>query len=96
MIDKGYTDAKTVSLALKEHQEVFSALPRIDHLFVPGGDLGHAPPKVFMEFVVEQAELLWRYHLQAIVWLLPLKFASSGKELRRSVVDQQSVQNHIT
>ncbi|MFA0742729.1 MAG: hypothetical protein DFNUSKGM_002857, partial [Candidatus Fervidibacter sacchari] len=39
MIDKGYTDAKTVSLALKEHQEVFSALTRIDHLFVPGGDL---------------------------------------------------------
>jgi hypothetical protein len=76
MIDDDYTDAKTVSLAIKERQEIFSALPRIDHLFVPGGDPGHTPPKVFMEFVAKQAELLWRYHPQAKVWVSPQGFST--------------------
>lgn len=76
MIDDDYTDAKTVSLALKERQEIFSALPRIDHLFVPGGDPGRTPPKVFMDFVAKQAELLCRYHPQAKVWVSPQGFSA--------------------
>ena len=37
-MDKDYTDVKTVESALHEWGEVFAALPRIDAVFVPGGD----------------------------------------------------------
>ncbi|MCX7968142.1 MAG: GH36 C-terminal domain-containing protein [Armatimonadetes bacterium] len=76
MIDENYTDEKTREFALKEREEVFSALPRLDSLFVPGGDPGHTPPKVFMDFVAKQAELLWRYHPQAQIWVSPQGFTA--------------------
>jgi len=38
---------KTVEFALKEWAEVFSKLPRIDVVFVPGGDPGHTQPQIF-------------------------------------------------
>ena len=46
-MDKDYSDPATVEFALKEWGEVFRQLPRIDAVFVPGGDPGHTQPKVF-------------------------------------------------
>ena len=40
-MDKDYSDPETVEFALKEWGEVFRQLPRIDAIFVPGGDPGH-------------------------------------------------------
>src|SRR4029077_3585758 len=37
-MDKDYSDPRTVELALEEWAAVFSKLPRIDAVFVPGGD----------------------------------------------------------
>ncbi len=39
---------ETVEFALKEWGEVFRQLPRVDALFVPGGDPGHTEPKYLM------------------------------------------------
>src|SRR5262249_28294215 len=47
-LDPDYSDAKTVEFALKEWSEVFQKLPRIDAVFVPGGDPGHTRPKFLM------------------------------------------------
>ena len=80
MIDSDYSDEKTVSSALKEREEVFSSLPRIDNLFVPGGDPGHTPPRFFIEFVAKQAELLRRYHPQAGIWVSPQSFPANWLE----------------
>ena len=44
-MDKDYADPKTVEFALKEWGEVFQRLPRIDAVFVPGGDPGHTQPR---------------------------------------------------
>ncbi len=80
MIDEDYTDERTKEFALKEREEVFGTLPRLDALFVPGGDPGHTPPKVFLDFVAKQAELLWRYHPQAQVWVSPQGFPADWME----------------
>ena len=45
-MDADYADPKTVEHALAEWAEVFKKLPRIDAVFVPGGDPGHTRPKV--------------------------------------------------
>ncbi len=44
-MDTDYTDPDTVEFALREWGEVFERLPRIDAIFVPGGDPGHTEPR---------------------------------------------------
>ena len=57
-MDADYADPKTVEHALAEWAEVFKKLPRIDAVFVPGGDPGHTRPKVLMALLEKQAENL--------------------------------------
>ncbi len=57
-MDPDYADPKTVEHALAEWAEVFKKLPRIDAVFVPGGDPGHTRPKFLMDLLEKQAENL--------------------------------------
>jgi hypothetical protein len=73
-MDKDYSDPKTVEFALREWGEVFSKLPRIDAVFVPGGDPGHTPPKYLMTLLEKQTRNLHRYHPKAQMWVSPQSF----------------------
>lgn len=73
-MDKDYGDPKTVAFALEEWDRVYKALPRIDAIFVPGGDPGHTQPKHLMALLEKQAELLHRTHPQAEMWVSPQSF----------------------
>jgi len=73
-MDKDYSDAKTVEFALKEWAEVFSKLPRIDVVFVPGGDPGHTQPKHLMTLLEKQTVSLRKYHPKAQMWVSPQSF----------------------
>src|SRR5881227_3759689 len=73
-MDKDYSDLKTVEFALKEWGEVFRRLPRIDAVFVPGGDPGHTRPVVLMDLLAKQTENLHRFHPQAQMWVSPQSF----------------------
>src|SRR5207253_7125870 len=70
-------DPATVEHALKEWGEVFRQLPRIDAVFVPGGDPGHTPPLPLMALLEKQAQLLQRYHPKAGMWVSPQGFDQS-------------------
>ncbi len=73
-LDKDYSDPKTVESALHDWGEVFSKLPRLDAVFVPGGDPGHTPPKLLMPLLAKQTENLHRYHPKAQMWVSPQGF----------------------
>jgi hypothetical protein len=73
-MDKDYSDAKTVEFALREWGEVFKPLPRLDAVFVPGGDPGHTRPKVLMALLEKQATNLHRHHPMAQMWVSPQSF----------------------
>ncbi|MGH9401521.1 MAG: hypothetical protein ACRD2P_05380 [Terriglobia bacterium] len=73
-MDKDYSDPKTVEFALKQWGEIFEALPRIDAVFVPGGDPGHTEPKVLLALLEKQHENLRRYHPHAAAWISPQSF----------------------
>jgi hypothetical protein len=73
-MDNDYSDPKTVELALHEWGEVFANLPRIDDVFVPGGDPGHTRPKFLMALLEKQTENLHRYHPKARMWVSPQGF----------------------
>jgi hypothetical protein len=76
-MDADYADPKTVEHALKEWGEVFQKLPRIDAVFVPGGDPGHTRPKVLMALLEKQGENLRRYHPHAKMWVSPQSFSQA-------------------
>ncbi|MCA9449158.1 MAG: hypothetical protein KC931_18715, partial [Candidatus Omnitrophica bacterium] len=73
-MDRDYSDPDTVEFALKEWEEVYAALPRIDRIFVPGGDPGHTQPKYLMNLLEKQTEVLHRHHPNAEMWVSPQSF----------------------
>ena len=73
-MDRDYTDAETVESALREWGEVFRQLPRIDAVFVPGGDPGHTAPEPLMALLAKETEVLHRYHPRAQMWVSPQSF----------------------
>lgn len=73
-MDRDYSDPATVQFALKEWGDVFRQLPRIDAVFVPGGDPGHTEPKYLMALLEKQTANLHRYHPKAQMWVSPQSF----------------------
>jgi hypothetical protein len=74
-MDADYANPTTVEHALTEWAEVFQKLPRIDAVFVPGGDPGHTRPKVLMALLEKQAANLRRFHPSAQMWVSPQGFS---------------------
>jgi hypothetical protein len=75
-LDKDYGDPKQVEFALAEWGNVFAKLPRIDAIFVPGGDPGHTQPKHMMALLEKQTASLRKHHPKAEMWLSPQGFTS--------------------
>lgn len=88
-LDKDYSDPKTVEFALKEWAEVFRRLPRIDAVFVPGGDPGHTQPRYLMALLEKQAASLRRYHPKAQIWVAPQSFSAAWLEEFYAIVRQE-------
>ena len=74
-MDADYADSRTVEHALVEWAEVFKALPRIDAVFVPGGDPGHTRPGPLMALLEKQAANLRRFHPSAQMWVSAQSFS---------------------
>jgi hypothetical protein len=79
-MDRDYTDPDTAALALREWAEVFRSLPRVDAVFVPGGDPGHTPPGVLLSLLEKQADNLRRHHPAAGMWVSPQGFTAEWLE----------------
>jgi len=79
-MDLDYADPKTVAAALDEWGEVFRKLPRVDAVFVPGGDPGHTEPRVLMAFLEKETAVLHRYHPRAQMWVSPQSFNQNWLE----------------
>jgi hypothetical protein len=75
-LDPDYAEQKWVDFALKEWETIFSKLPRIDAIFVPGGDPGHTHPKHLFPMLEKQAASLRRHHPKAQWWVAPQGFNS--------------------
>jgi hypothetical protein len=75
-LDPDYSKPETVEFALKEWADVFSKLPRIDAVFVPGGDPGHTQPKHLMPLLEKQTASLHKFHPKAQMWVAPQGFST--------------------
>jgi hypothetical protein len=74
-LDADYGNPQTVAHALAEWAAVFEKLPRIDAVFVPGGDPGHTRPRFLLALLEKQAANLRRFHPSAQMWVSPQSFS---------------------
>jgi hypothetical protein len=74
-----YADEKTIEESLKEWGEIFRRLPKIDDVFVPGGDPGNTHPEILLPFMEKQKKVLNKYHPKARIWVSPQNFDRNGK-----------------
>ena len=78
---KNYSNPQTVESELRVWGDVFSKLPQVDELFVPGGDPGHTDPAVLFPFLARVAEVLHRTHPHAGIWVSAQGF--NADQMRR-------------
>ena len=88
-MDPDYAKPATVEAALREWGEVFRQLPRIDAVFVPGGDPGHTEPRYLMALLEKQTANLRKYHPKATMWVSPQGFNAPWMEQFFGLMDQQ-------
>ncbi len=88
-MDTDYSDPGTVEAAVKEWGDVFRQLPRVDAVFVPGGDPGHTQPKFLMALLEKQTTELRRYHPKAQMWVSPQSFNRDWMEEFLGILNNQ-------
>jgi hypothetical protein len=72
-----YADPIISDQHLKEAETTFKSLPRLDEVFVPGGDPGFTPTSVLMPFLKRKHALLQRFHPGAGMWVSPQGFGEA-------------------
>jgi hypothetical protein len=72
-----YNSPDSVKKELEERENVFRVLPKLDALFVPGGDPGELEPDDLFAWLGKVAAVLHKYHPQAKIWVSPQVFKPS-------------------
>ncbi len=63
------TEKNAHQKGLDAQEEFFAASPRLDGLFVPGGDPGENHPSVLMPYLKDLSAILHKYHPDAGIWV---------------------------
>jgi len=84
-----YGSLANVAAELKDFEELVRAMPRIDALYVPGGDPGHTPPKVLFPLLEKESAILRKIHPQAKVWVSAQGFDRAQFEEFYALLDQR-------
>ncbi len=73
-LEKDYSDPKTIQKELDEREAVFKEVPKLDAVFVPGGDPGDLHPEELFAWMEKMATVLHKHHPRAKIWLSPQSF----------------------
>lgn len=69
-----YADPNNVAADLTTWGKIFARVPRLDAVFVPGGDPGNTPPQLLLPLLEKQTTNLHRWHPKAQMWVSPQGF----------------------
>lgn len=86
---KSYDTDGAIETSVREWTDVLRRLPRLDALFVPGGDPGHTRPRTLFRLLEKQAASLRRYHPRAQVWVSPQSFSAEWMEEFFALLQQE-------
>jgi hypothetical protein len=76
-MNSNYESADSVRSELAEREKIFQLLPKLDALFVPGGDPGDLEPDPLFNWLEKEAVVLKKYHPNAKIWISPQAFKPS-------------------
>jgi len=68
-VEFSLTDDELRQAELEKHEAFYQSTPRLDAVFVPGGDPGENPPELVLPFMEDLAKLLEKHHPRAKVWV---------------------------
>ena len=71
---RDYRQAEHLAKSLADWEQVLSKLPRVDHIFVPGGDPGGNHPDILMPLLEKQSANVRKFHPNAKIWVSPQDF----------------------
>ncbi|MBD2699197.1 hypothetical protein IC229_01015 [Spirosoma sp. BT702] len=71
---ENYTHPDSIQKELAERHQIFAAVPKLDAVFVPGGDPGELEPDVLFAWLEKEAQVLRKYHPKAKIWVSPQVF----------------------
>jgi hypothetical protein len=67
--DFDLADTARRAKALQDHEALYKACPRLDGIFIPGGDPGDNHPSLVVPFMKDLSVMLARHHPRAKIWL---------------------------
>ena len=79
-LESDYADAATARRALADWRAVFEAMPRIDAVFIPGGDPGSTPAHLLLALAERHKASLREVHPRAQMWIAPQGFHGADEE----------------
>lgn len=79
-LDEDYTSEANIARAVAEWEGVLKQLPRLDAIFVPGGDPGHTEPSAMFNLLDRQTANLRKFHPKVTMWLSPQGFTAQWME----------------
>lgn len=88
-MERDNADPKTIENELAAWAAVIDSLPRVDAVFVPGGDPGDTAPAVLLAFLEKQAANLRRHHPKLQMWVSPQGFDRQRMEEFYALLAQQ-------
>ncbi len=74
-LDNNYADEAQIERAITEWTGVLKQLPRVDGIFVPGGDPGHTRPSVLFPFLGRMSAAVAKLHRNAKWYIGPHQFS---------------------
>ena len=68
-MEDDYARPEAMAAELGRFEALVKRLPRLDALYIPGGDPGHTAPDLLFPLAEAEAKILRRYHPEATVWI---------------------------
>jgi len=75
---------------LKEQEAFFASCPRLDGLFVPGGDPGENHPSHLIPYLEDLSKILHKYHPEAGIWVSLQGFNEEKAEYFFKYLEEES------
>jgi hypothetical protein len=89
-MDEDYSQPEVVEATEAEWREIFGLLPRIDAVFVPGGDPGHTAPRDLMPLLAHEKAVLNEMHPNAQLWVSPQGFTSAWMDEFMQLLEREA------
>jgi hypothetical protein len=87
--DFDLADTSKREKALQDHEALYKACPRLDGIFIPGGDPGENHPSLVLPFMKDLSIVLARYHSKAKIWLSLQGFRGDRAEYVYRFLDEE-------